>query len=71
MFNFVSEVNDAAVVEVVEVVVTTVVLLVVVVDLVVVLGISDSCLGFLGASTRGICWMRLMGLLDLSEVTSG
>ena len=23
----------------------------------------DSCLGFLGASTRGICWIRLRGSL--------
>lgn len=23
----------------------------------------DSCLGFLGASTRGICWIRLSGSL--------
>ena len=68
MLSLVFEVDDVADVEAV---VTIVVLFVVVVGLVVVLGISDSCLGFLGASTRGICWMRLSGLLDLTDVTSG
>ena len=68
MLSLVFEVDDVADVGVV---VTIVVLFVVVVGLVVVLGISDSCLGFLGASTRGICWMRLIGLLDLTLVTLG
>ena len=27
----------------------------------------DSCLGFLGARTRGICWIRLRGSLFLAS----